>query len=360
MVGAPERTNLQTDATKPLSEPAYTRSTVDFPCVNDSCEAWLYLPKGVSSPPVVLMAHGMGGQKDFGLHNYASKFASNGMAVFAFDYRGWGGSSGEPRHWMSAKRHMADWRAAIQHVRNSLADVVDTSKLCLWGSSFAGGHVLVIASEPDFAPHISAVVAQVPNLDAVVSTKTSLAQRGVAKSLRMLAAGLVDLLRTSVGQEPLYLPLAGLKGEMGFMQMTPGELERYKSNKPKTPQGGWQNMARAAYAAEHFFFKTSPIKHVHKIQAPVLYAGANKDTLCPMDVIHRAVKLTPNAELYAADCDHFELFTPQHMPGLQAKQLEFLLKHVGLDAAAAAEQAEQVQEQSTEHEEEEGEEIAMS
>lgn len=77
---------------------------------------------------------------------------------------------------------------------------------------------------------------QVPNLDAAVSTKTSLKQRGVPKSLRMLAAGLVDLLRTSVGQEPLYLPLAGLHGSMGFMQMTSGELERYKSNKPKTPQ----------------------------------------------------------------------------------------------------------------------------
>eukprot|EP00878_Enallax_costatus_P042623 GHUV01050046.1.p1 GENE.GHUV01050046.1~~GHUV01050046.1.p1 ORF type:complete len:359 (+),score=112.34 GHUV01050046.1:566-1642(+) len=298
--------------------------------------------------------------QDFGLHNYASKFASNGMAVFVFDYRGWGGSSGSPRHWLSAKRHMADWRAAIQHVRNNMTDSVDTSKLCLWGTSFAGGHALIVASEPEFAPHISAIVAQVPNLDAAVSTKTSLKQRGIVKSLRMLAAGLVDLLRTSLGQEPLYLPLAGLHGGMGFMQMTPSEFERYKSNKPKTPQGGWKNMARAAYAAEHFFFKTSPIKHVHNIAAPVLYAGANKDTLCPMDVIHRAVALTPQAELYAADCDHFELFTPQHMPGLQAKQLEFLLKHVGLAAADAAARAEHVQEQRTGHEAEEGEEVAMS
>jgi pimeloyl-ACP methyl ester carboxylesterase len=67
---------------------------------------------------------------------------------------------------------------------------------------------------------------------------------------------------------------------------------------------------------------------VHAIKAPVLFMGANKDSLCPMDVIKRAVALTPNAELYAVDCDHFELFTPQHMPGLQHKQLEFLLQHI--------------------------------
>jgi hypothetical protein len=73
-------------------------------------------------------------------------------------------------------------------------------------------------------------------------------------------------------------------------------------------------MARAAYAAEHALYKTSPIKHVHGIAAPVLFCGANFDQLCPMEVIKRAVGLTPKAELYAVDCDHFELFTPKVRP----------------------------------------------
>eukprot|EP00882_Tetradesmus_deserticola_P032679 GHRQ01037212.1.p1 GENE.GHRQ01037212.1~~GHRQ01037212.1.p1 ORF type:complete len:104 (+),score=34.83 GHRQ01037212.1:94-405(+) len=88
---------------------------------------------------------------------------------------------------------------------------------------------------------------QVPNLDAAASTKASIKQRGVPKSLRMLAAGLVDLLRTSVGRQPLYLPLAGLHGSLAFMQMTPSELERYHANHPKQPQvrGGWHNRRTA-------------------------------------------------------------------------------------------------------------------
>lgn len=76
-------------------------------------------------------------------------------------------------------------------------------------------------------------------------------------------------------------------------------------------QGGWQNAARAAYAAEHALFKTSPIKYVSNITAPVLFCGANFDQLCPMASIKRAVSLAPKAELYAVDCDHFELFTPK-------------------------------------------------
>lgn len=50
---------------------------------------------------------------------------------------------------------------------------------------------------------------QVPNLDAAVSTKTSIKQRGILKSLRMLLAGLTDMGRTAVGLPAIYLPLAG-------------------------------------------------------------------------------------------------------------------------------------------------------
>jgi hypothetical protein len=84
------------------------------------------------------------------------------------------------------------------------------------------------------------LLLQVPNLDAAASTKTSVKQRGIPKSLRMLAAGLVDMLRTALGREPLYLPLAGLHGSLAFMQMTPSELERYHANHPKNPQVCWE------------------------------------------------------------------------------------------------------------------------
>lgn len=49
-------------------------------------------------PPVVVMGHGLGSQKDMGLHPYAEQFAAAGLAVLVFDYRGFGGSDGWPRH----------------------------------------------------------------------------------------------------------------------------------------------------------------------------------------------------------------------------------------------------------------------
>lgn len=102
-----------------------------------------------------------GAQKDMGLHNYASRFAAAGLAVFVFDYRTFGGSDGEPRNWISPRRHLQDWRSALAHVRGPLAaaGAVDASSLALWGTSFGGGHAIVMAGELRDA--VKAVVAQV-------------------------------------------------------------------------------------------------------------------------------------------------------------------------------------------------------
>ena len=44
--------------------------------------------------PVVVMAHGLGGTKDSGLEPFAEALAAAGLDVLAFDYRGFGASSG--------------------------------------------------------------------------------------------------------------------------------------------------------------------------------------------------------------------------------------------------------------------------
>ncbi len=68
-------------------------------------------------PPIVVLAHGIAGQKDMGLHPFAEVFAQRGLAVLVFDYRNFGGSEGEPRNWVSPKRHLEDWDAVLDYVR---------------------------------------------------------------------------------------------------------------------------------------------------------------------------------------------------------------------------------------------------
>jgi alpha/beta superfamily hydrolase len=107
----------------------------------------------------------MGAQKDMGLHQYACAFVTGGLAVLVFDYRTFGGSEGEPRQWVSPARHCEDWQSAVDFVRQQLSDQVDVSRMCLWGTSFAGGHVLATAANNP--AHVVAVVSQVRWLQLV-------------------------------------------------------------------------------------------------------------------------------------------------------------------------------------------------
>lgn len=326
------RANLETDNTGPIDAPAYTRETLRFPSAGGvECEAWLYRPKAPASrpPPVVVMAHGLGAQKDMGLHQYAERFASDaGLAAFVFDYRTFGGSDGEPRHWISPTRHLEDWRAALAHVRGPLAaaGAVDAGRLALWGTSYAGGHSLVMAAE--LGGEVSAVVAQVPFLDGRVAVERALKQRGALRLLRSAAAGLHDRMRTALGQPAAYVPIAGPLGSAAMMQLDERELGAYFSKHPKTYQGGWRNQARACWSLEAGRYR--PIASVPDITAPVLYITATVDSVCPPDVIAEAVRLTRNARQKVMDCSHFEVYTGDEFEEAVAAEVEFLKEHLAV------------------------------
>ena len=86
-------------------------------CLENTSSMCVHMQGLKQRPPIVVAAHGIAGQKDMGLEPFAELFASKGMAVLLFDYRNFGGSEGEPRNWVSPKRHLQDWDAALDYVR---------------------------------------------------------------------------------------------------------------------------------------------------------------------------------------------------------------------------------------------------
>ena len=118
----------------------YTRHDVSFTSGEDTCAAWLYLPAGVASPPVVILGHGLGATREMRLDAFAERFAQAGIAALAFTYRHFGDSGGQPRQLLSIKRQLADWDAAIAWVKDR--SDVDGTRIAVWGSSFGGGHYI--------------------------------------------------------------------------------------------------------------------------------------------------------------------------------------------------------------------------
>ena len=106
------------------------------------------------------MAHGLSAVRDQRLPAYAERFAAAGLGVLLFDYRHFGASGGEPRQLLDIGRQLADWRAAVAYARARF------DRVALFGSSFAGGHVLAVGTDPG----IAAVVSQCPMTDGFLAT----------------------------------------------------------------------------------------------------------------------------------------------------------------------------------------------
>lgn len=107
--------------------------------------AWLYLPADAGPPrPAITMAHGSGATKEHGLDRYARAFADAGFVVLAHDHRTFGASGGQPRQDIDPWAQVDDWRRAINYLETR--DAVDTARIGIWGTSYSGGHAIVLGA----------------------------------------------------------------------------------------------------------------------------------------------------------------------------------------------------------------------
>lgn len=137
------------------------RRDVEFPVEGgEYLRGWLFVPEaGAHAGPAISMAHGYAGVKEHGLERFARAFAEAGFVALVHDHRNFGASGGIVRHDIDPWRQIADWRRAISFLE-SLPEV-DASRIGVWGTSYAGGHVIVLGATDR---RIRAVVSQVPTI----------------------------------------------------------------------------------------------------------------------------------------------------------------------------------------------------
>ncbi len=120
--------------------------------------AWIFRPQGTTGPvPAITMAHGFSGLKYRGLQRYAERFAQAGFAVIVHDHRNFGLSGGDIRGDIDPWQQISDWRRVISYLE--ALPGIDSGRIGVWGTSYAGGHAIVLAATDS---RIRAVVSQVP------------------------------------------------------------------------------------------------------------------------------------------------------------------------------------------------------
>jgi fermentation-respiration switch protein FrsA (DUF1100 family) len=294
------------------------RSEVEFEVDGGvKLRAWLFVPEGSGRRPAITMAHGYAGVKEQGIEPFAKAFAEAGFVVLLHDHRGFGASEGAPRHDVDPWRQVADWRRAISYLES--LDVVDAGRIGLWGTSYAGGHAIVLGATER---RLRAVVAQVPTISGYEQGLRRIAPENVAAIEEMFAADDRAQLR---GEPPRRQAIVSADPAVPASYRARDAIDFYLQ---PVPPGAWENhvtvrSTRAArmYEPGHWIARVSP--------TPLLMVVATRDTITLTDLELAAYEraLEPK-RLVTIEGGHFD----PYLSGFKvssAAAVEWFRQHLG-------------------------------
>lgn len=176
------------------------RTDIEFKATDGTTlRGWHYHPDAPGRHATIVMAHGYSAVKEMYLDKYAEAFAQAGFASVVYDNRNFGASDGEPRYEIDPWLQVRDYSDAVTFATG--LDQTDPARIGIWGSSYSGGHVLVVAA---IDHRVKCVVSQLP----VVSGWQNLRRIVRADFLAELEAGFhADRASRAGGNAPATIPV---------------------------------------------------------------------------------------------------------------------------------------------------------
>lgn len=269
---------------------------------------WLAKPETEGPHPVVVMSHGLSGVAALDLPNYAEHFRAAGFACFAYDHRNWGKSAGWPRCESDPWRQVADMREAISFAR-TLPDI-DGERLGLWGTSYAGGHVLTVSA---LDRRVRCAVSQVPLISGRRTFDAWVPKDKRARFLERLAE---DRDARAAGALPASTPAA-----------LPG-TETHEWIETNDTEGAYEN--RLTVRSFDLLRSYEPVSFVADIApTPLMMIIADRDTQTPTDWQVEAMQQAGEpSELVRFDCLHYDVYMKELAPAAEAA-VRWFGKHLG-------------------------------
>jgi fermentation-respiration switch protein FrsA (DUF1100 family) len=251
------------------------REDIEFDAGGVALRGWLYVPDAGAAPhPTVVMAHGFAGVKEMYLDRFAEAFADAGLATLVFDNRNLGASDGQPRQEIDPWRQVGDYRHAITYAITR--PEVDEDRIGVWGSSYSGGHVLVVGA---IDRRVRCIVSQVP----VVSGHANIRALVRADLLPGLRAQFdADRLARFHGEEPTMIPVVDADPLAPAVLPTPDSWAWFtETHERRAP--AWRNEVTlrsvemfSEYEAGAYLPWISP--------TPLLMCVAHEDVLTPTEL----------------------------------------------------------------------------
>ena len=160
---------------------------------------WHYVPDAPGKYPTIVLAHGFSAVKEMYLDKYAEAFAKAGFASVVYDNRNFGASDGQPRQEIDPWLQVRDYSDAITFAQT--LEQTDLSRIGIWGSSYSGAHVLVVAA---IDRRVKCVVSQVPAISGSQGLRRLVRADFIAA---LLADCHADRANRAAGGAPAMLPV---------------------------------------------------------------------------------------------------------------------------------------------------------
>jgi len=331
---------------------------VEFSSQGEICRGLFVRPEGGGPAPLIVLGHGLGGVYEMRLDAFARRFAEVGYAALTFDYRRFGRSDGHPRHWLVREHQQQDFEAALDYGKT--LDGVDASRVALWGTSLAGGHVLDIAARRS---DLTASVIQGPFTDGIASTLAISLPSILGMGFFIAADVVARLLR----RPPVLAPLAGTYGTPALMTnqdvvqtvlklfpagsklsgrlsqlyrsfaqrkitLPPGmtlsdEPEQFPiaslTGSIRLPSGTVLiTGVSAIFGMKIGFWR--PGKNMAKLRAPMLVCVCERDSVAPPGPTTRYARAAQACTLLSYPYGHFDIYTDAPFEHVLADQIAFL------------------------------------
>jgi pimeloyl-ACP methyl ester carboxylesterase len=224
------------------------------------------------------MAHGFAAVKEMYLDNYAEVFAAAGLGALVFDNRNFGASDGKPRQEIDPWQQVRDYRHAITYA--TTLPEVDPGRIGVWGSSYSGGHVLVVAA---LDRRVRAVVGQVPIVEGHESFRRLVRPDFIGGFREQFDA---DRLARFHGGEPATVPVVAEDPLAPAALPTPDSYQWFtETAEARAPS--WRN--EVTLRSVEMLTEYAPIDFVEHISpTPLLMLSAYEDVLCLTDRIAAA------------------------------------------------------------------------
>ncbi|WP_053385971.1 alpha/beta hydrolase [Leucobacter japonicus] len=295
------------------------RSFIEFMSEDSCVRGEIFIPASSERGhrPAVLLSHGWAMTAAGNLTDFALAFAEAGLISMTIDFRNLGRSDGAIRQDIDPYDQIEDIRNALTYLEQR--NEVDPNRIGIWGSSFSGGHVLVVSA---IDSRVKCAVSQVPTINGPETARINLTDAERKAEQQKFNEDRLNILR---GGAPTLIQTVSVQPSDDSIYTGSDSYEYMTGDSRRAPLWRNETTLRSVERARGYI----PGAYISEIApTPLLMIIGTIDTTCPSSLQREAFeKAGEPKRLHQIEGGHYTPYVDEFADASQAAQ-DWFLEHL--------------------------------